>query len=138
MLFADDSFLFFKVSTEEATKVKALLNEYELLSGQAVNFQKSGVFFSANVRHKQQELADVLGVYNDLRDGKYLGLPSLIGRSKNNVFNFLKDRAGKKIQEWSNKTSSRAGKMVLLKNVSQAIPSYCMSCFEIQKLCVKK
>lgn len=92
LLFTDDSFLFFKASIEEAAMVKALLNEYELLSGQALNFQKSGVFFSANVRRdKQMEIEEVLGVYNDLGEGKYLGLPSLIVRSKKVVFNFLED-----------------------------------------------
>lgn len=113
-------------------KVKFLLNEYEMLSGQAVNFQKSGVFFSSNVRRdKQEELEEILGVYNDLGDGRYLGLPSLIGRSKKAVFNFLKDRVAKKLQGWSNKTISRAGKVVLIRNVAQTIPSYCMSCFKI-------
>lgn len=48
-----------------------------------MNFQKSGVFYSANVRRdKQLELAGILGVHNDITYTKYLGLPSLIGRSK--------------------------------------------------------
>lgn len=45
LLFADDSFLFFRANKEEATFVKALLNKYEKLSGHPVNFQKWGVFF---------------------------------------------------------------------------------------------
>lgn len=134
LLFTDDSFLFFRASTEEAIKVKAVLNEYEAWSGQAVNYQKSGVFFSANVRRdKQEELKTVLGVYNDLGESKYLGLPSLVGRSKKTVFNFLKERVSKKIAEWSNKTLSRAGKTILVKCVAQSIPTYCMSCFKIPK-----
>lgn len=72
-------------------------------------------------------------MFNDLSAGKYLGLPSLIGRSKNFVFNFLKERLEKKIQGWNNKILSRAGRTVLLKNVAQSIPSYCMSCFKIPK-----
>ena len=60
--------------------VKELLNLYEKQSGQAVNFQKSAVFFSSNVRRdKQNEITNILGVNNDLRESKYLGLPSLIG-----------------------------------------------------------
>lgn len=61
----------------------ALLKDYECRSGQSVNLQKSGVFFSANVgQEKREELSAILGVSNDLRDSKYLGLPSLVGRSK--------------------------------------------------------
>lgn len=84
-------------------------------------------------RDKQVELSEILGVHNDLSTGKYLGLPSLIGRSKKSVFKFLKDRMEKSIQGWNNKLLSRAGKAVLLKNVAQSIPSYCMSCFKIPK-----
>lgn len=38
LLFADDSFLFFKATNCEASTVKNLLNAYELRSGQAVNY----------------------------------------------------------------------------------------------------
>lgn len=99
-----------------------------------MNFQKSGVFYSANVRRdKQLERSNILGVHNDLGDGRYLGLPFLVGRSKKKVFNFIKERVAKKIQSWSSKTLSRGGKTVLIKNVAQTIPSYCMSCFKIPK-----
>lgn len=134
LLFADDSFLFFKANETEAQNVKYLLNLYEQESGQAVNFQKSGIFFSSNVRRdKQSQIANIMGVHNDLREGRYLGLPSLIGRSRKKVFNFVKERVWKKIQGWSNCKVSKAGKLVLLKNVAQSIPSHCMSCFLLPK-----
>lgn len=63
-----------------------------------MNFQKSGIFFSANVRRdKENELREILNVHEDIRHSKYLGLPSLVGRSKKAAFNFLKDKVGKKI-----------------------------------------
>lgn len=134
LLFADASFLFFKAQANEVGEVTSILSRYELLSGQAINFQKSGIFFSANVsRDKQEEFKELLGVRNDLSEGNYLGLPSLIGRSKKRVFSFLKDRVGKRIQSWNSKLLSKAGKAVLIRNVAQAIPSYCMSCFLIPK-----
>ncbi|PNY06371.1 ribonuclease H, partial [Trifolium pratense] len=61
--------------------------------------------------------------------GKYLGLPSIIGRDKKSIFSFIKDRIWKKIQSWNSRSLSRAGKEVLIKAVAQAIPSYCMSVF---------
>lgn len=101
---------------------------------QELNYQKSAVFFSANVRRdKQLELSNILGVNNALGDSRYLGLPSLIGRSKKSVFKFVKDRVWNKVQGWGNKLLSKAGKLVLLKNVAQAVPSYCMSCFLLPK-----
>lgn len=134
LIFADDSFLFFRADRCEARKIKEILNLYESYSGQAVNYQKSGIFFSSNVRmDKQQEISNVLGVYTDLITSNYLGLPSLVGRSKKSVFKFLKDRVWRRIQGWNAKLLSRAGKAVLIKNVASSIPSYCMSCFLIPK-----
>ena len=69
----------------------------------------------------------------DIGDSKYLGLPSLIGRSKKRVFRYLKEKVIKKIEGWSTRLLSRAGKLVMLKNVLQAIPAYAMSCFLLPK-----
>lgn len=108
LLFADDNFLFCKANIEEVQELKLILERYEMYSGQAINFQKSGIYFSANVRlDKQQNIKDLVGVYSDLIEGCYLGLPSLIGRSKKQVFNFLKDRLWTKIQGWSEKYLSK-------------------------------
>lgn len=79
------------------------------------------------------EIKQSLGVFSDIGDSKYLGLPSLIGRSKKTVFRYLKDKVFQKIQSWSSKLLSRAGKAVMLRNVVQSIPSYTMSCFMIPK-----
>lgn len=67
-------------TSSKSHSIKEVLNSYEAVSGQAVNYQKSAVFFSANVRRdKQAEIKQVLVVFNDIGDSKYLGLPSLIG-----------------------------------------------------------
>lgn len=135
LLFVDDSFLFFQATMEEATNIKELLLNYESCSGQSVNFQKSGVYFSANVKHDERvEISTILGVHNDLANTKYLGLPSLVGRSKKRVFSYLKDKASRSIHAWQVKPISQAGKIKLIWNVAQAIPSYSMSCFLILKL----
>lgn len=113
LLFADDSFLFCKTIVEEAEEIKSILRRYEMQSGHAINFQKSGIMFSSNIRvDKQQEIKNLLGVHNDLSEGKYLGLPSLVGKARKKVFQFLKDRMWSKIQGWSAKCLSKAGKAV--------------------------
>lgn len=105
-----------------------ILKSYENYSGQAVNFQKSTIFFSSNVRtDKQEEIKHTLGVFSDIENSRYLGLPSLIGRSKKLVFRF------QRIQNWSSKLLSKAGKAVMIRNVAQSIPAYTMSCFMIPK-----
>ncbi|XP_057443766.1 uncharacterized protein LOC130735911 [Lotus japonicus] len=39
---------------------------------------------------------------------KYLGLPTMIGKSKTRIFNFVKDRVWKKLKGWKESTLSRA------------------------------
>lgn len=88
-------------------------------------------------RDKQVELSEILGVHNEITNTNYLGLPSLVGRSKKRVFGYLKERASKRIQGWLKKPISRAGKIVLIKNVTQAIhhtPCHVFSCLN---LCVR-
>ncbi|XP_074324401.1 uncharacterized protein LOC141661315 [Apium graveolens] len=134
LFFIDDSFLFFKASKEEAHQIKLILNAYENSSGQAVNYSKSGIFFSSNVRRdKQREISGILGVHGDITKSNYLGLPSLVVRSKKRVFGFIKEKVCKRIDSWRSKPISRAGKSILIRNVAQAIPSYSMTCFLLPK-----
>lgn len=124
--------MFFQANTDEARNIKTLLVNYEKCSGHSVNFQKSGIFFSANVtEEKREEISQILGVHTSITNTKYLGLPSLVGRSTRRVFQYLKDKAKKRIQGWQTKPMSQGGKTVLIRNVAQAIPSNNMSCFLI-------
>lgn len=82
-LFADDNFLFFRGTKEEAQAVKNILMAYKRSLGQSINYQKFRIYFSANIRRdKQIELSCILGVRNDISNTSYLRLPSLVGRSK--------------------------------------------------------
>jgi len=70
-----------------------------------------------------------LGVQDVLGTGKYLGLPSMIGRNRTTIFSYIKDCVWHKINSWSSKCLSKAGHEVMIKSVLQAIPSYVMSIF---------
>lgn len=47
LLFADDCYFFFHVTKTEA--MKQIMNRYELISGQVINYTKSSVTFSSNM-----------------------------------------------------------------------------------------
>lgn len=73
--------------------IKNILQTYEIHSGQSINLQKSSICCNSNVRtNKHVEIKNLLGVHKDLSNYLYLGLPSLVGRSKKSIFSFLKDR----------------------------------------------
>lgn len=60
-----------------------------------------------------------------------------IGRRKNGAFKFLLDRISQKIQGWKQKSISKGGKLVLLKNAAQTIPNFWMNLFKIPaEICI--
>ena len=114
-----------------------ILDLYALASRQCINFEKSSIYFSSNTEARHREwIKNILGVKEVARFESYLGLPTLIGRSKYQTFSFLKDRVWKKLQGWKSKLLLRAGKEVLIKAVAQSIPTYTMGVFQLPlKLC---
>ena len=130
LLFADDCFIFFRACESEALCMKNVLTTYEEALGQAINLQKSELFCNRNTPDVLKNLiATTLSVRQVLGTGKYLGLPSMIGRSKHATFKFIKDRIWNEINSWSSRCLSQAGREVLIKSVLQSIPSYVMSIF---------
>ena len=130
LFFADDSLLFCKASRQESQKLLEILELYEAASRQKINVDKSLVFFSQNTPNDiKGEVLEILGPMQDTKHGKYLGLPSIIGKSKKDVFTEVIERVAKKLMGWKEKLLSIGGREVLIKAVAQAIPTYTMSCF---------
>ncbi|XP_019175759.1 PREDICTED: uncharacterized protein LOC109171082 [Ipomoea nil] len=130
LFFADDSLLFFKANMQEAQEVKKCLGIYEAFSGQAVNFQKSSITFSRNTQAGvRDQVANELGVGQAEDFGKYLGLPSVVGRNRRAVFAYVEQKLKQRFGSWNKKLLSKAGKEVLLKSVAQAMPTYTMSIY---------
>lgn len=58
----------------------------------------------------QESISFILGVQIVLGMGKYPELPSMIGRSKQATFTFIKNGVWKKINSWSSKCLYRVDK----------------------------
>jgi hypothetical protein len=72
-------------------------------------------------------------MYQETNGGKYLGLPTYIGRERSRAFVYLKEKILRRIRGWKEKFLSKAGKEILIKAVAQAIPTYAMACFDLTK-----
>lgn len=82
LLFADDSLFFCKAQKEECHTILRILKEYEVVSCQQFNFQKSSIQFGHKIEETtRQELRDILGIHNLGERGSYLGLPESLGGS---------------------------------------------------------
>ncbi|XP_060963731.1 uncharacterized protein LOC115717505 [Cannabis sativa] len=130
MLFADDCYIYCKAIEREARSVLLLLQLFEQASGQCVNYSKSTIFFSLNTTSaSRQEMCNLLRMNEALENSLYLGLPCVMGRNKNAILGFLKDKMQKRIQSWEDRLLSKVGKEVLIKTVAQSLPTYAMSVF---------
>ena len=66
-------------------------------------------------------------------ESKYLGLPTPEGRMKDEQFQPIMDRFGKRCSDWSKKFMSFAAKEVHVKSNVQALPTFIMSAFLLSK-----
>jgi hypothetical protein len=91
--FAYNSLLFCKANIKEWSNLQHVLDIYEQASGQRLNKEKTSIFFSRNTKDdiKRQILLDV-GVHATNCFEKYLGLPTMVGRSRRMVFMSIKER----------------------------------------------
>ena len=118
----------------ECSNIANIISTYEQASGQKVNYNKTQISFNKNILPSlRSEITTRLSVTEVNWHGKYLGLPTIVGRSKKAIFANVKERIWKKLQGWKEKFLSCPSKEVLIKAVIQCIPPYLMSIFGIPK-----
>ena len=132
LLFADDTLFFCRSDPKSCAKLKQILTQYELASGQQINKEKSSITFSSKTDPATRlRVQRELNIVKEGGQGKYLGLPELFGRKKKDLFSLIVDRIKQRALSWSSRFLSSAGKLTMLKSVLAAMPSYTMSCFKI-------
>lgn len=99
LFFADDAIFFINAKVIECQNLAIVLNEYYLATGQVVNRNKSGMFFSKECPISLKEnLARELRVPVLNKTGKYLGIPSDWGKSKREMFAWFLGRVHSKLE----------------------------------------
>ncbi|KAK8556709.1 hypothetical protein V6N12_003104 [Hibiscus sabdariffa] len=127
LFFADDLVLYAKADTKQARRIANILNLFGASSGHRVSSRKSQILFSSNTpSHIQQEIGDILGFQRVENFGRYLGVPVLSNRLRCSDFDFILDNLRKKLNGWSSRSLSMAGRITLAKAVLSAIPVYYM------------
>lgn len=112
--FFNENILFCRASLIEWKHIQVILEKYEAASGQCVNKQKATIMFSSDTSDAIKDQIKTNAVVSLCFDqGKYLGLPSTVGRSKNSTFGPLKDRIWHKIHNWKKTYLSLAEKVMV-------------------------
>ncbi|GAA0166457.1 hypothetical protein LIER_21606 [Lithospermum erythrorhizon] len=132
VLFADGTFIFCRAIDREGIEAMRILREYETTSGQKVNVEKCSVSFLSQTPHPMRRtILGVLGTREVSDQGKYLGLPLQVGRTKKEVFRYIKTKVEATVGGWKGKLSSQVGKEVMVKSVTSMIPNFVMNCFKL-------
>lgn len=95
-----------------------------------MNLDKMGLFFSPNTTAtRKSNILSVFDVHEAKNMERYLGLPTIVGKSKKKAFGYLLNKIQNVIAGWNHKLLSKGDKETLLKAVAHAIPVYTMSLF---------
>lgn len=99
LFFADDSLFFLTASTANCYEIMRIINVYCNASGQLVNHNKSTLYCTPNMSDARvHDICEILGVPATINPGRYLGLPTVWGRSKRASLSFIKAKLADKIQ----------------------------------------
>lgn len=98
LFFADDSIFFLKANQQNFSALKNILDDYQYISGQRINFTKSEVVFSRNVSNPVRScFINMMEFRMVTSHSKYLGLPLLCGSNKTETFKYLIELFCKKV-----------------------------------------
>jgi len=129
LLFEDDVLMFVSGSVREAGGLQEILSLFSKATGMEVNELKSTL--STNLLGEEERMAYTRAFpysHHLLEDGlKYLGFKLKPNDYQKQEWKWLLEKLEKRIHSWSHKWLSRAGWLVLLKSVLEAIPVYWMS-----------
>ncbi|XP_028118943.1 uncharacterized protein LOC114316485 [Camellia sinensis] len=129
--FVDDSLLFSEAEVEEVRKLKRVLRCFEIMSGLKINFHKSvicGVGVSTEVIN---EMATVLNCKVKSLPLTYLGLPQGANPRRKATWKPVVDKVRSKLAGWKRKMLSFAGRLILVKSVTSALPVFYLSLFRM-------
>jgi hypothetical protein len=139
LLFANDIIVFLEAIVESLHTLRGIFQCYEAASGQKVNLQKSSSFFGDGCSPEGKvEQKQTLGVSEEALSERYLGLPTVVGKSKEGCFKYINERSKEKVSGCKGQGLSKKAKENLFKSVLQATPTYPMSCFQFNKKQCKK
>ncbi|EOY02236.1 Uncharacterized protein TCM_011923 [Theobroma cacao] len=139
LAFADDIVIFTNGCRPALQKILVFLQEYEEVSGQQVNHQKS-CFITANgcPMTRRQIIAHTTGFQHKTLPVIYLGAPLHKGPKKVTLFDSLITKIRDRISGWENKTLSPGGRITLLRSVLSSLPLYLLQVLKPPVVVIEK
>lgn len=110
LFFADDCFLFTKVDLGEAGIFLDIISTFGDITGQMINLQISGIYFSRGIHPRHGKIiAKLFKVQLMITNERYLGTPLFFDKNKMENFEPILQRYYSTLQGWKSKLISQAG-----------------------------
>jgi hypothetical protein len=129
LLFADDLLICGQASSQEATRMKNILQEFCARSGQTPNWSKSGIIYSKHVPPDvKQAISHIFPVPDIDNNFTHLGHPLILpAKDRTSAYNFVFEKFRSKLSTYKADKLSHAARLELIKSVFASIPVYYMS-----------
>ena len=138
LCFADDLLIFSKGNLSSILGIQNVLNVFYAMSGLQLNCTKSELFSSGVDRGNLDEIQHVTGFKTGSLPVRYLGVPLVTRRLTDKDCRPLVERITSRINHWSAKLLSFAGRLQLVQTVLYTIQNYWCRQFLLPKSVLKK
>ena len=140
--FADDIIIFTSTDSNSLDLIMKSIEEYEGVSGQQVNKDKSFFMVTSNTNHVIiDNIERATGFGRKESPINYLGCPLYIGRQRIIYYSGVVEKVIKRVLGWQAKILNFGGKATLVKHVLQSIPVHTLAAISPPKTtlkCIKK
>lgn len=136
--FVDDTLLFGYPSVQEASRFKAVLNDFAEASGTSINCSKSQIFFFNTPPVVKSAIIRIFGFPIATLPSKYLGAPLTVSAIKHSSWHNLIEKLESRLNQWSHRALNLVSRAVLIKVVLQAMPLYLFSILTATKWVLKR
>ena len=136
--YADDTLFFMEGSVEEAKNLSALLDVFPDCSGLRLNREKSEFIGFGLSRDEEGQCSRALGTPMGTLPIRHLGLPLSTSQIRSADWQSVVGKVEQRLEGWKVKVLSKGGRLVLLKSVLSAIPTFYLSVFKILTSIEKK
>ncbi|CAH8263184.1 unnamed protein product [Arabidopsis lyrata] len=138
LCFADDLLIFLEGSEHSMRGVMSVLAKFEELSGLGMNIEKTSMFCSGLSEDNLTQIKNTFNLNPSVLPIRYLGLPLCSRKLSVRDCDPLLSQIRKKLNSWTHKFLSLAGRLTLISSVISGIIGFWTSAFFIPKQVIKR
>jgi hypothetical protein len=135
--FVDDTLLLNSPSAKEALSLNSILSDFTEASGMSLNLDKSKLYFFNTPAPVQIHISRLLGIPRSSLPSNYLGVPLTGAAARSISWESLLLSISNRLSNWTFRPLNIASRLVLLKSVLQALPTYLFTVLAAPKHVIK-